>query len=81
MPHPVDLDRATETLRQLALLHREAQVRATRPPIIDASAWRGPAYAAYRLRAESVAVDLERLAARLAQAVALAREEVARALG
>lgn len=81
MPHPVDPDRATERLRQLALLHREAEARAARPPIIDESAWRGPAYAAYRVRAGCVAADLERHATRLAEAVALAREEAARALG
>lgn len=76
-----DPERAALHVHQLAHLHRTAAVRAARPPVIEEWAWRGPAYSAYRLRAGMAAADLERLAARLGRAVALAREEHARALG
>lgn len=77
----IDPERAAIHLQQLAHLHRAAAVRAARPPIIEESAWRGPAYTAYRMRAIVAAADLARLADRLSRAVALAREEYARALG
>ncbi len=74
-------EQAAEHVQRLVLLHREATARAARPPLIDESAWRGPAHEAYRRRALDVAAELDRAVDGLAHAVALAREEYARALG
>lgn len=77
---PLEFDRAYDRLQQLVALHRAAAARAARPPVLEEDAWRGPAYLAYRLRAEAVATGLSRAVGELEDAVALAREELARAL-
>ncbi len=77
----IGADRTREHLQQLAMLHREATLRAAAPPLVDEADWRGPAYWAYRMRADAVAADLARAADELAAAVALAREELFGALG
>lgn len=77
---PIELERAHDHLQQLVTLQRAAATRAARPPILEEDAWRGPAYLAYRLRAEALAAGLSRAVGELGDAVALAREELARAL-
>ncbi|MBN9140335.1 MAG: hypothetical protein J0H23_05860 [Micrococcales bacterium] len=77
---PIEIERARDRLQQLVVLHRTAAARAARPPLVEETAWRGPAYFAYRMRAEGVAAALSRVVGELDDAVVLAREELARAL-
>jgi len=77
---PSEIARAQERLRQIMMLAHQAGARASRPPRIDPSAWRGPAYSAYLLAAEELAGDLRSLAGELRHASELARAEVLDAL-
>ena len=78
---PLELERARDRLVQLVGLHRDAALRAARPPRLGAETWRGPAYELYAVRAEELARRLRTAADGLADAVDVARAEVLHAAG
>jgi len=77
---PLELERLRHRLVQLDALQRAAAARAARPPRLTPDSWRGPAFGAYELSADRFAEELGAAAGELADAEAVARLELARAL-
>lgn len=77
---PLELERLRHRLVQLDGLHHDAAARAAHPPRLSPDAWRGPAFSAYALSADRLADELRAVVGELAEAEAVARTEVARAL-
>jgi len=72
---PTDIARAEARFHEIAMLSLGANIRASYFPVIDPTAWRGPAYDAYRSMADDIADDLRVLAADMRYAKDLARAE------
>ena len=77
---PLELERLRHRLVQLDGLQRAAAARAAHPPRLTPDSWRGPAFGAYALSADRLADELGAVAGELAEAEAVARTELARAL-